>query len=324
MTPEEQLDAGMAAMEQGDFATALRQFDAVIEADPTNGQALYFTGCAYSESGDYQQAIAAYERCVEHAGDRAALPLFNMGNAWQELGDLPQAVRAFQKAIEVDPTMADAWINLGRLLDDFGAHDTAIDCYNAALEIEPDDVTALSNRGNSLRSLEQFEEALVSYESALALDPDDFAGRIGRGICIFQKGDQQTGLHLLDEVMEATGHPLAMFEKAVLLGLAGHYEEALAMLDEVQGQGFGNAELFNNRGECLAQLDRIDEALAAFEQSLDLDEEFAPALFGKARLLVNLEKIDEARPLAEKLLGQFEDELPDHIRALASICGLIE
>jgi hypothetical protein len=37
---------------------------------------------------------------------------------------------------------------------------------------------------------------------------------------------------LLGEVIEATGLPLAMFEKAVLLGLAEQHEETLTMQDE--------------------------------------------------------------------------------------------
>ena len=181
MTPEKQLEAGMAEMQKGNSAEALTIFDSVIEGDPANAQALYFKGCACSETGQYVEAIAAYEKCFEHAGERASLPLFNMGVAFQRLGEAGKAIESFQKAIAHDPTMADAWINIGGLLDDLGEPDTAIECYNTALQIEPKDVTALSNRGNTLRALRQFSEADASYEAALTEDPLDLAARIGRG-----------------------------------------------------------------------------------------------------------------------------------------------
>jgi len=324
MTPDEKLAAGMAEMNKGNSAEALRLFDSVIESDPANAQALYFKGCACSETGQFLEAIAAYERCVEHAGDRAALPLFNMGIAFQELGEAGKAIESFQQAIASDPTMADAWINIGRLLDDLGDSDMAIECYNTALQIEPKDVTALSNLGNSLRTLRQFSEADASYEAALTENPQDLAARIGRGICQFELGEQEEGLHRLRSIIEQTGHSVALFEYSLLLCQQDRYEESLASLDRILEDGLGSPEIFNNRGECLAKLNRPEEALASFDQSLALAEDFTGALFGKARLLVNLDRIDEARPVAQRLIDTAspQEKQQDYIQALASACEI--
>ena len=220
--------------------------------------------------------------------------------------------------------MADAWINIGRLLDDLGDSDMAIECYNTALGIEPNDVTALSNRGNSLRTLRQFSEADASYEAALTEDPQDLAARIGRGICQFELGEREQGLHRLRSIIEQTGHSVARFEYSLLLCQQHRYEEAMASLDRIVEDGFDSPELFNNRGECLAKLNRPEEALAAFDQSLALAEDFTGALFGKARLLVNLDRIDEARPVTQRLIDAAtpQEKQQDYIRALASACGI--
>lgn len=324
MTREEQLEAGMAEMQKGNSAGAIQIFDSVIESDPTNAQALYFKGCACSETGQFVEAIAAYEKCVEHAGERASLPLFNMGVAFQELGEPGKAIEAFQGAIASDPTMADAWINIGRLLDDLGDSDMAIECYNTALQIEPKDVTALSNRGNSLRTLRQFSEADASYEAALTENPQDLAARIGRGICRFELGEHEEGLHRIRSVIDQTGHAVARFEYSLLLCRQDRYEEALTSLDRIVEDGSAGPEVFNNRGECLAKLDRPEEALTSFDQSLALAEDFTGALFGKARLLVNLDRIDEARPVAQRLIDAAspEEQQQDYIQALADFCKI--
>ena len=325
MNADEVFEAGMRAIEQGDHPEAQRMFTQVLEADPTNTQALYFQGCILSEAGRYAEAIPVYEECLRHAGDdQSGHPLFNLGYAYQAVGDIRNALLAFQGATQADPMMADAWINIGRLLDDMGTHETAVECYDTALKIQPQDSMALANRGNSLKSLERYPEALTSYDMALQEDPDDFAARTGRAVCLFHTGDPESGLRLLDEVIATSGSVAAKFERSVLLVLSEKYVDALALLEGILEDGFSDREIYNNRGECLAKLNRTEEALASFEESLAIDGEFTGALFGQARLLVNLDRVEEARPITERLIAAADEQeqQEDHIRALASICGI--
>ena len=324
MNADELFEAGMRAIEQGNQSEAQQMFAQVLETDPTHTQALYLQGCILSEAGQYAEAIPVYEECLRHSGEEAGHPLFNLGYACQAVGDVRNELLAFQRAVQADPTMTDAWINIGRLLDDMGNHETAVECYDTALSIQPQDAMALANRGNSLKSLERYPEALTSYEKALEEDPEDIAARTGRAVCLFHTGDPATGLRLLDEVIAAAGHVVAKFEKSVLLVLSEQYVEALTLLEEILEDGFADREIHNNRGECLVKLNRTEEALAAFEESLAVDAAFTGALFGKARLLVNLDRVEDARSVTEKLISVADEQekQEDHIRALASICGI--
>jgi tetratricopeptide (TPR) repeat protein len=117
---------------------------------------------------------------------------------------------------------------------------------------------------------------------------------------------------------------VARFEYSLLLCQLERYEEAMVSLDRIVEDGFGSPEIYNNRGECLAKLDRPEDALASFEQSLALAEDFTGALFGKARLLVNLDRIDEARPVTQRLIDAAspQEKMQDYIVALASACEI--
>ncbi len=321
--PDALIAKGMECGE-GNPKQAIKYFDAALEIDGQNPQAWYGKGCAHGALEQYDEAINAYRQSAEYAGEQASLPLYNLGNLYQEIDELQEAAKCFHEAVQVDPEMADAWINLGRLLDDSGAHEVAIECYDNALEEEPRDSVAWSNRGNSLRSLERYEESLNNYQRALEIDPEDFAARIGVGACMMHCGREEEGLTTLQEVLEETQSAVAMFELAIAMALTGQHEGALVMLDALIEYDFAPEELWNNRGECLAALERMDEAVESFDKALAMDDEYPAALFGKARALVNARRVDEARPVAEKFWSLIDDDdrADPPVQELMRACGL--
>jgi superkiller protein 3 len=322
--PDSLTAQGMEYMQKGDAGRAVKAFAAAVELDPQHGQAWYGKGCAHGELGQHDEAIHAYEQSAQFAGERAGLPLFNLGNLYQELEQPQAAVRCFLQAVQADPTMADAWINLGRLVDDSGEHGAAIEYYDIALQLAPDDVTAWSNRGNSLRSLERFEEGLASYRKALELDGDDLAARVGSGACLIECGQPEAGIEALAKALEETRHPVAMFELATAMAKTDQHAAALSMFDSLIEAEFVTAEIWNNRAECLARLGQIEASLESFDRAIAFDAGFAPAWFGKARVLVNAERIEEARPVAQRyreLVDETERRKPP-VQALLNLCGI--
>ncbi len=317
-------DQGLEYLRSSDAENAVKCFAMSVQLDPEFARAWYGKGCAHGELEEYDDAIHAYQQSAKFGGDKAALPLFNLGNLYQRLGEIGEAAKSFHQAVQADPTMADGWINLGRILDDSGDHNAAIECYDIALKIEPADLMAWSNRGNSLRGLEQFQEALDSFEKALELDPSDFVAVIGRGACLIECGQPEDGLSALVAAVEETQHPMAMFEFGTALAKLGQHEKAVVMYDTLLDNSFETAEIWNNRGECLAKLNKTDEALSSFDSALEHDESYSPALFGKARVLVIAERLAEARPVTAQYLALVDDEERSQpaVLALIDICGL--
>ena len=289
---DELIQQGVELQQAGDFAGSLAAFSKIVEADPTHAQAWYCKGIAHAEIQEFDQAIAAYRLSIEHAGERASMPLYNLGNLYQELHKPKEALLCFEEATQVDPEMADAWVNMGRIFDDLGSHQTAIECYDVALTLDDEDFVTWSNRGNSLRSLQQHEDATLSYRKALEFNADDFAAQVGLGVSLVEMGDVEPGLKLLTDAIETCGHPLAIFEKATALGKLDRNSEAIELFDRALEIGFHSREVLNNRAECLAKVDKTDEALKSFDRAIEVDKSFAPAYFGKARVLLNQDRLE--------------------------------
>lgn len=82
------------------------------------------------------------------------------------------AARAYRRALELDPELADAWVNLGRLLQEAGEPRGAAECAREALRRGPDDPIVHFNLALALEDTAGPEPAARHYERALALDPD--------------------------------------------------------------------------------------------------------------------------------------------------------
>lgn len=101
------------------------------------------------------------------------------------------------------------------------------------------------------------------------------------------------------------------FELA-LRDMAHHrYEEALSRLDALAGDPQlprdERVAVANKRGVALVELQRIDEARAAFEQALQIDPKFAPSLVNLGNLYLEAGEIDEAIRQYESALRSDED-----------------
>lgn len=317
------LAEGHALLRSGQAEKAAAKFKAVTDADPQHAEAWYCLGTIYGSAEQFEAAIDCYRKSAEHAPpQQKSLPLFNLGNALQSLGKLDEALEVFTFATDVDPEMADAWINRGRLLDDAGFHTEAIDSYDKALTLTPDDTTALANRGNSLRALNRFAEARSNYETTLTHDPHDLASLSGLGICLSQLGQPEQGLRLMDKALELVRFPPLLVERATILSQLNRHDEALSSIDEAIRLGVENVQVYNNQGEILAKLERVPDSIASFDKALKLDPHYAPALFGKARVLCNAGMFGPARETIDLYFQHSDgtDGLGEAAKAVIMLC----
>lgn len=156
-----------------------------------------------------------------------------------------------------------------------GEHAAARRAFEAALRLAPRDPQINSNHANLLDAMGEHEAALAAYARAIEAAP---------------------------------GFTDARLNRALLLQRLGRPEEALPDLDHAARAGRPGARLLTARGGVLRDLERLDEAAAAFDAALAAEPARPAALAGRARVALERGEPDAATRHARALEVRPEDE----------------
>ena len=134
-----------------------------------------------------------------------------------------------------------------------------------------------------------------------------------------RSGDMATASRLASEAVSANlKHPLPYAVLAHVHQQSGRFEEAASLLARAVKIEPNDPSLSTQLGGCLDAARRPAEALGAYNLALAKSPKFAPALEGKARLLMSQGRAEEARALFEAAL----DSDPKHVAARMGLAHL--
>jgi len=152
-------------------------------------------------------------------------------------GRRKEAEDLYRELMEEKPESVRVRNNLGVLLDEKGDHEEAVVQFRAARSLDPRNQEVMGNLGAALGALGRFGEAEEELRAAVRLDPSNLQVRANLGILFFRRG---------------------------------LYEQAQTELGAVCEADPDHGVAFFYRGEALNRLGKIDEAIQALEQSLEL------------------------------------------------------
>lgn len=150
---------------------SLTLWNDVIKKYPNLPKAFASRGEAYSDIGQYDQAILDYTEAIEIT-PKYADAYYNRGNAYSKNDMLDQAILDYTKAIEIKPNYAEAYYNRGNAYGKKKKFDQAISDYTKALVINPHYVGAYTNRGSIYYVKRQYEQAISDFNEALKINPN--------------------------------------------------------------------------------------------------------------------------------------------------------
>lgn len=87
-------------------------------------------------------------------------------------------------------------------------------------------------------------------------------------------------------ILGVTPHPFEAYQSGIRALERGDYELVLTYMDQVLDSDSSLPDVHYFRGEALRHLDRIGEALAAYDSAVTRDPEFAPAYLGRGRAML--------------------------------------
>jgi tetratricopeptide (TPR) repeat protein len=178
---QEQLAEAQELMNQHRYREATSALQDVVNADPSNAEALFELGNAYAAQHYFQLALERWERASFWTDDPQLI-----GKARQQIAQLnppkltPEAA-ARVLVSEVAPSQVhEAYV---RGVKQIAERDflSAIESLNQAISADPDFALAHIARGSANIGLNRFVEAVADYQRARKLDPKLASSLFGLG-----------------------------------------------------------------------------------------------------------------------------------------------
>lgn len=269
----------------GDLAQAEALYLDVLDADPSNRNALHLLGVIRYQQGRNSEALDLIGRVLGGRPDSAAVRS-NYGLVLKALGRLEEALESFDTALAIQPGYGPALSNRALTLLVLKRFDAALADFDSAVAAAPGAAEMWNGRGVALRGLGRFDEALACHDRTLALQPDHVEALVHRAVVLRELGRLDQALASFDAALAIRpDHVEALHGRAAALRRLKRLPQALESLEKAIAQAPRHREALHDHGVVLADLHRFDEALESYGKALALDPAFVPALVNQANLL---------------------------------------
>ncbi len=269
-------NAAVSLYKKGDYAGALKEFEAVVAENPNYAGAYYYVGACQEKLGRRDQALANYQKANQMEPTNPtfaralALLLIDSGkpsDALKVLQLVPvDSVKGEQKAYLLVP-LARAKLAMG---DANGADDAA----RAATQAAPQSSEAWAVLGAALSRAGRDADAFAAYRKAFELSGDASLGKTaataGLRAARMLKGQEANALYNQAAAVASKAYEkkpsseLALLVAEAYLG-ADRYDESLAWLDKA---GVDNALTTYYRGQCAQGKGDVTTAEKRFREAL--------------------------------------------------------
>lgn len=162
--------AGSAAYHEGDYASALTEYQAAIEKNPRDTDSLSNLGQVLVKMNRPADAIPYLTRAVSLAPDQWAYQ-FNLARALGLVGRIDESIQGYRRAQELFPDDYVTTFNLALSLHKKGDEASAIDQYQKAINLQPEDASFRKALAISYERLQKAAEAAAAYQEYLRLSP---------------------------------------------------------------------------------------------------------------------------------------------------------
>lgn len=293
-------DLAVARRGRDNLEGALDALDGVLRRQPDDVHALNDRGVVLSAMGKHKEAVEAFSAALEtHPESEHAW--VNKGLALRRLGDGREALACFRKATEVAPKEPGNWNLLGLTYASLDMHPKALEAYDRGLELAPGDPLLLNNRGKSLADTGELEAALASFEGAVGASPKDLKALLNLGICLDRMGRPDEAEDALERARQIDRSNLDVLNYLGRVKMSrSDFQGALHLYESLLDQDPKHRPAWVNRGICLDNLDRFEEAVVSYRRALDLDADDHLTWYNLGLAYRALERYEEALPCFER------------------------
>ena len=308
----ENLDQGMALVEQLEYEEALKSFDAAVINGEDAQLAYRGMGLAYMGLSQYDSAVSSLQRALSYSDERPD-----------------------QMDYDINYYLATAYYKQGNL-------DGAKGVYESIIALRPKEKTAYYLKGVIELAQGDTEAASADFDTAVSIDPQDYDLRIDIFCSCAENGQQELGQGYLQTVLDDEDSKLSDYNRGRMNYYLGNYDTARNALESAMdtdsssevvsllGQTYEqlgdynyaasvynnylsqtpDAQIYNQLGLCDLRIGDYEAALTAFQSGIAMEgnQIMQTLRFNEIVAYEYLGQFDQARLKMEEYLALYPDD----------------
>jgi len=222
------------------------------------------------DRGELQFALASLKEAQKLRPDDPEL-LSTFGRAMLRMKRFPEAVGYYDEAMKAAADRREIWLNKALALYGMGKTEEAEAHVRKAAELDPYWAVPYSELGRMLGETGGLDEGIAAYQKALELDPMLAEAHSNLSVLYMRKGDFESAAKELRTKLNIEPDASAWSNLGGCMVALNRLDEAEAAYRQSIGMQPDNAAAHYNLGVVLASNNRISEALAEVRKAIELD-----------------------------------------------------
>ncbi|MBX9567459.1 MAG: tetratricopeptide repeat protein [Candidatus Obscuribacterales bacterium] len=284
---------GMALAKQFKIDGADDQFNKALSRDPKNpgalaGKALNMLNKLQSSSNTIRKnqenilkdAEAQAQKAID-ADKQIPEAYYAMGMVYKEQGRLNEATAQLKRAVQLDPKYSDGYTGLGVIQLAQNNPAGAINNFKQSIKLNTGDWTAHYGMGQALLMQGKTDAALKELNIAQYQFPNSWPVRLALGKAFESQGNTVAAVREYQESIRIKPeNPAAYLGISNVRETRGDLELSIAELRSGLELMPNNTDLLTRIGDQSLRVDKVDDAIKAFETALGVDPGNARAADG--------------------------------------------
>ena len=303
---------GMEAIETLDYNAALEAFDTATLYKEDLQLIYRGEGIANMGLGNYQTAVDCFLKSIKEADGQVTGLEFDtnyyLASAYYKLNNFEAAREIYDAILGLDAKAVDAYFLRGCCYLKQGNYDTAMEDFEKAFSLAPNQIDLVADAFLELQAA-GFEAEGIAYVKDFMSKENKRLTDSQKGTLYYYLGDYENARIYLDGAL--TGGDA---EVSLILGQTyeklGDRNYAVVVYNTYLESRPANAAIYNSLGVCLMKQEKYEEALAAFEAGIALQDTSQQQTLWFNRIVANeyLGNFAQAKSLMQEYLSFYPED----------------
>jgi tetratricopeptide (TPR) repeat protein len=305
---ESHLAAAQRAQHDKDYATAEREYQAVLALAPEFAEVHMNLGLVYQLQDRFSEAMTEFRRALKFKPGLAGANFF-LGVDYCKLGEGAKAISYLKAALQTESNRAEIWLWLATAQEISGELQAEVLTLHRALELQPKDVDLLYLLGHVYERLGNQE---VAHLEQVAPGSSRSEQLLAESYASSNEWPSAV-IHFQNALLGSPNRIGLHSELGEVLLRAGKVNQAIREFDEELRRDPGNLRALVRRGEARLIQENVEVALQDWEKAITIDVEHTERLLGLREAGFGdsaLEQLpDPTREKIQKLVGDLQNQI---------------